>query len=64
MIFGIEVSRTEDKTGKKFYRIAPIIVGSDSEKKRTITAYLTATGFIFAFVYFINNVVSNTITRP
>lgn len=64
MIFGIEVSRTADTTGRKFYRVAPVIVGSDTEKKRKVTAYLTAVGFIFAFVYFIHNIATNAVVNP
>lgn len=64
MIFGIEISRTVDTTGRKFYRVAPVIIGSDSEKKRKITTYLTAAGFIFAFVYYMHNIANSMTMQP
>lgn len=56
MIIGIEMSRTQDENGKKFYRIAPVVIHPTKDGERKIKAYLVASFFIFAFMYYTTQV--------
>jgi hypothetical protein len=53
MIIGIEFDRTVTESGKKFYRIAPIVISTNKRNQENASLYLASATVIFAFVYFV-----------
>jgi len=53
MIIGIEFDRTVTESGKKFYRVAPVIVSSSKYNKDQVSKYIASATVISAFVYFV-----------
>lgn len=53
MIIGIEFDRTVTESGKKFYRVAPVIVSNSKYNKDQVSKIIASVTVIFAFVYFV-----------
>jgi hypothetical protein len=53
MIIGIEFDRTVTESGKKFYRIAPVVISAKKRNAEQASLYIASATVIFAFVYFV-----------